>query len=90
MGHLPLKGRSKPSPVFALHANKISKDSDFDKFLETHQLAINAITERLPTAVAAIKAACATRDGARYAAFYEGRLKQVELSPEVGKSPGGS
>jgi adenylate cyclase len=90
MGNLPLKGRTKAAPVLALHANKVSKDTDFDNFLELHRAAVDAITQRLPTAVAAIKAACATRDGARYAAFYEGRLKQVELSPEVGKNPGGS
>lgn len=90
LGELPLKGKSKPDPVFALHAKKIDDNSDFYEFLQLHEHAIHAIDMNQSDARDHVDAACANTHGARYAPFYQKRMAGLE--PELGasKSPGGS
>ncbi len=90
LGDLPLKGRARVEAVFALHARKSDQAHEFNCFLQLHEDALIAIEQRLPTAAAAIATACATGDGARYAAFYEGRLAGLTPALEAAKNPGGS
>lgn len=89
LGELPLRGRTRAEPVFALHARKLDQNYDFKEFLLLHNIALVAIAQRLPTAGASIAAACATRDGARYAGFYANSLAGIEPAL-AGKKPGGS
>lgn len=90
LGNLPLKGRSRLEPVFALHAKKSDETYDFDKFIGLHEDAINAIDSNATGVREHIAAACATSDGARYAAFYERRRAGFEPEMTVTKKPGGS
>ena len=90
LGDLPLKGRARVEAVFALHARKSDQAHEFNCFLQLHKDALIAIEQRLPTAAAAIATACATGEGARYAAFYEGRLAGLTPALEAAKNPGGS
>ncbi|MFN3890480.1 MAG: CHASE2 domain-containing protein [Beijerinckiaceae bacterium] len=90
LGELPLKGKSRPEPVFALHSKKISDLTAFNEFLKLHELAIHAIDTDQPDVHERIAAACATEDGARYAAFYEKRLAGHTPELVTTKNPGGS
>ena len=90
LGELPLKGKSRPEPVFALHAKNTGDLTDFNQFLELHEKAVHAIDTDQPDAADAVAAACATSDGARYASFYEKRLAGHTPELVVTKNPGGS
>jgi adenylate cyclase len=90
LGELPLKGKSRAEPVFALHAKRTGDLDEFNEFLELHDRAVRAIDTDQPDATKAIAAACATRDGARYASFYEKRLAGHTPELVVTKNPGGS
>ncbi len=90
LGKASLKGRAREEQIFVLHASKVFQDYDFKHFITLHTDAMNALEQRLPTAAAAIAAACATRDGARYSLYYEGRLAGLRPALDGAKNPGGS
>lgn len=89
-GELPLKGKARPEPVFALHAKRSADILDFDTFLALHEKTIRAIDEGRPDARELIAQACATTDGARYGSFYEMRLAGHRPDLVTTKNPGGS
>jgi adenylate cyclase len=90
LGVLPLKGKSRPEPVFALHAKTTAYNHVFYEFLSLHDRAIVAIEDRSPDARELVAQALSTPDGARYASFYEGRLAGQLAQVAASKSPGGS
>jgi hypothetical protein len=65
-------------------------DFDFSEFLRLHQETIHAIDMKRSDIPQRIAAVCATRDGARYASFYESRLRGMPPDLAAPKQPGGS
>lgn len=90
LGVLPLKGKSRPEPVFALHAKIGPQNTVFDYFILFHNQALSAIEAQSPNARALVDQAASTPDGARYRAFYEGALAGAVAKTMPSKSPGGS
>ncbi|QAY96259.1 adenylate/guanylate cyclase domain-containing protein [Methylovirgula ligni] len=70
LGETLLRGRSQPTPIYALHGRADVEDLDFSAFLQLHEAALAAAAMAAPDAAAKIRAAREHPYGEAYVLFY--------------------
>jgi adenylate cyclase len=70
LGETMLRGRSHPTPIYALHGRAGVEAPDFVAFLQLHDAALQAVAAAAPDASGKIRAARMHPSGAAYAHFY--------------------
>ncbi len=70
LGEIVLRGRSHPTPIYALHGTAARAGAAFADFLERHKAALTAFATEAPDAAAKIRAAREHPCGEAYATFY--------------------
>jgi adenylate cyclase len=70
LGEIVLRGRSHPTPIYALHGTAALAGAAFTDFLERHNAALAAFVTEAPDAAAKIRAAREHPCGEAYATFY--------------------
>jgi adenylate cyclase len=70
LGEIVLRGRSHPTPIYALHGTAAQAGVAFADFLERHNTALAAFAAEAPDAAAKIRAAREHPYGEAYATFY--------------------
>ncbi|MDH7795513.1 MULTISPECIES: adenylate/guanylate cyclase domain-containing protein [unclassified Beijerinckia] len=90
LGAFPLKGKSEPQPLYALHGRRDRLGADFARFEKLHKAVLEGVSNSASNVAERIAAAAGTADGAPYLTFYEriSGAKKIEIEGE--KSPGGS